>query len=108
MNVAKAASCCLMKPRVASSLSSPVFSSNLAAQLPIKISGLFSVNASRNIIARRRSYCTRAPPTGPGDADCNATGLPANGGFGGHDTLRIVGLRHGLGRADKFAPSAQT
>src|SRR5262249_49546773 len=55
MKVAKAASCCLMKPRVASSLSSPVFSSNLAAQLPMKISGLLSVKASRNIIDLRRS-----------------------------------------------------
>src|SRR6266566_3172586 len=53
MKVANDASCCLMKPRVASSLSSPVFSSSFAAQLPMKISGLLSVKASRNIIDLR-------------------------------------------------------
>src|SRR5262249_39309078 len=92
IKAANAANCCLMKPRVASSLSSPVFSSNLDAQLPMKISGLFSVKASRNIIDLRRSYCTRAPPTGPGEADCNATGLPAKGWFGSRDTQSIAFL----------------
>ena len=56
MKAANAVSCCLSNPRVASSLSSPVFSSNLDPQLPMKISGLLSVNASRNIIDLRRSY----------------------------------------------------
>ena len=56
MNLAKASSCCLMKLRVASSFNWPVFSSILEAQLPMKISGLLSVNASRNTIARRKSY----------------------------------------------------
>src|SRR6516162_4796940 len=56
MNVANDASCCLRRPRVVSSLSSPVFSSNFDAQLPMKISGLLRVKASRNIIDLRRSY----------------------------------------------------
>src|SRR5215831_15210495 len=93
MKVANAASCCLMRPRAASSLSSPVFSSNLDAQLPTKISGLLSVKASRNNIDLRRSYCTRAPPTGPGETDCSATGLPANGWFASRDTQSIAFLR---------------
>ena len=79
MKLANAASCCLMKPRVASSLISPVFSSNLDAQPPMKISGLLSVNASRNTIDLRMSYWTRPPPNGPGDTDCSAIGLPAKG-----------------------------
>src|SRR5262245_15913343 len=61
MNVANAASCCLMKPRVVSSLISPVVSSSLDAQLPMKISGLLSVKASRNIIALRRSAADELP-----------------------------------------------
>src|SRR5262249_1179120 len=69
--------------------SSPVFSSNFAAQLPMKISGLLSVKASRNIIDLRRSYCTRAPPTGPGETDCSATGLPAKGWVANRDTQAI-------------------
>jgi hypothetical protein len=56
MNLAKASSCCLRKVRVGSSFSSPVLSSNLEAQLPIKISGLFRVSASRNTIILRKSY----------------------------------------------------
>ena len=59
----------------------------------MKISGLLSVKASRNIIALRKSYCTRAPPTGPGEADCSATGLPANGWFCKRDTQSIAFLR---------------
>src|SRR6266516_2414185 len=70
-----------------SSLISPVSSSSLDAQLPMKISGLLSVKASRNIIALRRS---RAPPTGPGEADCSATGLPAKGWFGSRETKSIA------------------
>ncbi len=76
-----------------SSLSSPVFSSNFDAQPPMKISGLLSVKASRNIIDLRRSYCTRAPPTGPGETDCSATGLPAKGWFCSRDTQSIAFLR---------------
>src|SRR5262245_41437834 len=56
IKVANASSCCLTKPRVASSLISPVFSSKRDAQLPTKISGLFMVKASRNTIILRRSY----------------------------------------------------
>ena len=56
MNFAKASNCCLMKLRVVSSVSSPVLSSNLDAQLPMKISGWFRVKASRNNIMRRKSY----------------------------------------------------
>src|SRR5262249_44559507 len=93
MKVANDASCCLMRPRVVSSLSSPVFSSNFAAQLPMKISGLLRVKASRNIIDLRRSYCTRAPPTGPGETDCSATGLPAKGWFASRDTQSMAFLR---------------
>src|SRR6516162_6464496 len=93
MKVANDASCCLMRPRVVSSLSSPVFSSNFAAQLPMKISGLLSAKASRNIIDLRRSYCTRAPPTGPGETDCSATGLPAKGWFASRDTQSIAFFR---------------
>src|SRR5215510_1648862 len=111
MKVAKDANCCLMKPRVVSSLSSPLFSSNLAAQLPMKISGLFSTKASRNAIALRMSYCTRAPPTGPGDADCNATALPAKGWFGSRDTqssafLRPPGIVKLYSGVQKTTPSA--
>src|SRR5205823_10150045 len=82
MNVTKAASCCLMKPRVVSSVIAPVYSSNLDAQLAMKISGLLSVNASRKTMDLRNSYCMRAPPTGPGEADCGAMGWPAGGWLG--------------------------
>src|SRR6516162_9970417 len=106
MNVANAASCCLMKLRVVSSLISPVFSSSFEAQLPMKISGLLSTKASRNTIARRRSYCTRPPPNGPGEADCSATGLPANGWFCSRETQSMAFLRDReivLGRDDDHA-----
>src|SRR6202048_421980 len=93
MNAANAASCCLIKPRVVSSLSSPVFSSNLDATLPMKTSGLLSVNASRKTMLRRMSYWTRPPPRGPGDADNSATGLPANGWLGSRETQSIAFLR---------------
>src|SRR5215469_3520945 len=111
MKVANAASCCLMRPRVVSSLSSPVFSSNFAAQLPMKISGLLSVKASRNIIDLRRSYCTRAPPTSPGEADCRATGLPAKGWFGSRETQSIAflsppGMPKLYSGVQKITPSA--
>src|SRR5262249_13404312 len=56
MKVAKASSCCLTRPRVVSSLISPVLSSRREAQVPTKISGLFMVKASRNTIILRRSY----------------------------------------------------
>ena len=59
----------------------------------MKISGLFSVKASRNIMHLRRSYCTRAPPTGPGEADCSATGLPAKGWFCNRETQSIAFFR---------------
>src|ERR671936_1024397 len=111
MKAANAANCCLIKPRVASSLSSPVFSSNLDAQLPMKISGLFSVKASRNIMHLRRSYCTRAPPTGPGETDCSATGLPAKGWFCSRDTQSIAflsapGILKLYSGVQKITPSA--
>src|SRR5712691_4877540 len=111
MKVANAASCFLMKPRVASSLSSPVFSSNFEPQLPTKISGLLSTKASRNAIALRMSYCTRAPPTGPGEADCSATALPANGWFCRRDTqsmafFRPPGMVKLYSGVQKITPSA--
>ena len=43
-------------------------------------------------MARRRSYCTRAPPSGPGDADWSAIGLPANGWFGSRETQSMAFL----------------
>jgi hypothetical protein len=45
----------------------------------MKISGLLTVMASRKIIARRRSYCMRPPPSCPFVADWMAIGLRANG-----------------------------
>jgi hypothetical protein len=63
MKAANDASCYLMKPRVASSLSSPVFSSNLDAQLPMKIFGLLRVKASRNSsTCANRIACARPRP----------------------------------------------
>jgi hypothetical protein len=35
---------------------------------------------------RRKSYCTRPPPSGPGEVDWIAIGLPAKGWFGRRDT----------------------
>ena len=60
------------------------------AQPPTKISGLFSVRASKNTSIRRRSYCTRPPPKGPDDTDWMAT---ANGWFCIRDTQSIAFFR---------------
>src|ERR1700733_14476676 len=90
MNFAKASSCCLMKPMVCSSLIWPVLSSMRADTLPMKISGLFMVIASRKIMQRRRSYCMRPPPRTPAPADCIVTGLPAKGWLGTRDTQSMA------------------
>ena len=72
---------------------------------------LLSVKASRNVIALRRSYCTRAPPTGPGEADCSATGLPAKGWLGSRDTQSMAffnppGMEKLYSGVQKITPSA--
>src|SRR6516225_9951035 len=79
MNLAKATSCCLMKPIACSSLIWPVFSSIFCDTVPMKISGLFIVSASRKIMLRRMSYCMRPPPRMPAEAEINAIGLSAKG-----------------------------
>jgi hypothetical protein len=66
---------------------------------------------SRNAIALRRSYCTRAPPTGPGDADCSATGLPAKGWLGSRETQSMAffsppGMEKLYSGVQKITPSA--
>ena len=64
----------------------------LAAHPPMKISGLLSVRASRKTIMRRKSYWTRPPPSGPGEADWIAIGFPAKGWFGRRDTQSMAFL----------------
>src|SRR5204863_8579667 len=70
----------------------PVLSSNFPAQPPMKISGLLRVRASRKTIMRRKSYWTRPPPSGPGEADWIAIGLPAKGWFGRRETQSMAFL----------------
>src|SRR4051812_49165514 len=79
----------VMNFAVGSSGSSPA-ASNLFCANEMNTSGLLTVNASRNTSTLRRSYCTRAVPTGPGLAPMMATALPPNGGSGGRDIQSSV------------------
>ena len=82
-----------MKLRVASSVIAPVLSSIFCMQPPTKISGVLNTIEFRNTSMVRRWYCTRPPPSGPGDADWIATGFPPNGWSLMRDTQSIAFFR---------------